>query len=160
MADKAPHMRTAMVKFVLTIFTLYVGFGVMPLEAGFRSPESLVRNVYAHYGKGSPGFSGGLPHDSDTARRFFDSGLQTGWASSKGLPYDFFVQGTSWKLGAVSTVIFSRQYDKTYVVVAFSNGDRAVTLNFIVVNGPDGWVITDVESPHDSLRMFLAQHRN
>jgi hypothetical protein len=153
-------MRTAMVKFVLTIFTLYVGFGVMPLEAGFRSPESLVRNVYAHYGQGSPGFSGGLPHDSDTARRFFDSGLQTGWASSKGLPYDFFVQGTSWKLGAVSTAIFSRQHDKTYVVVAFSNGDRAVTLNFIVVNGPDGWVITDVESPHDSLRMFLAQHRN
>jgi hypothetical protein len=160
MADKAPHMRTAMVKFVLTIFTLYVGFGVMPLEAGFRSPESLVRNVYAHYGQGTPGFSGGLPHDSDTARRFFDSGLQAGWASSKGLPYDFFVQGTSWKLGAVSTAIFFRQYDKTYVVVAFSNGDRAVTLNFIVVNGPDGWVIADVESPHDSLRMFLAQHRN
>jgi hypothetical protein len=28
------------------------------------------------------------------------------------------------------------------------------------VNGPDGWVISDVESPHDSLRMFLAQYRN
>ena len=24
-----------------------------------------------------------------------------------------------------------------------------VTLNFILVNGADGWVITDVESPHD-----------
>ncbi len=34
-----------------------------------------------------------------------------------------------------------------------------MTLNFIVVNGPDGWVISDVESPHDSLRMFLAQFR-
>ena len=33
-------------------------------------------------------------------------------------------------------------------------------LNFIVVNGPDGWVILDVESPHDSLRMFLAQYKN
>jgi hypothetical protein len=149
-----------MAKFVLTIFTLYVGFEVMPLAAGFRSPESLVRNVYAHYGQGSPGFSGGLPHDSDTARRFFDSGLQTAWASSKRLPYDFLVQGTSWKLGAVSTAILRKQYDKTYVAVAFSNGDRAVTLNFIVVNGPDGWVIADVESPHDSLRMFLAQYRN
>jgi hypothetical protein len=153
-------MRTAMVKFVLTILMLYVGFGVMPLEAGFRSPESLIRNVYAHYGQGSPGFSDGLPHDSDTARRFFDSGLQTGWASSKRLPYDFFVQGTAWKLGAVSAIILRKQYDKTYVAVAFSNGGRAVTLNFIVVNGPDGWVITDVESPHDSLRVFLAQHSN
>jgi hypothetical protein len=149
-----------MAKFVPTFLLLYAGFGVMPLEAGFRSPESLVRNVYAHYGQGSPGFSGGLPHDSDTARRFFDSGLQADWASSKGLPYDFFVQGTSWKLGAVSTTIFFRQYDKTYVIVDFSNGDRAVMLTFIMVNGPDGWVITDIESPHDSLRMFLAQHRN
>jgi hypothetical protein len=149
-----------MAKLVLTILMLYAGFGVTPLEAGFRSPESLVRNVYAYYGPGSPGFSGGLPHDSDTARRFFDSRLQADWTSAKGLPYDFFAQGTSWKLGAVSTAILRKHYDKTYIAVAFSNGDRAVTLNFIVVNGPDGWVITDVESPHDSLRMFLAQHRN
>jgi hypothetical protein len=33
-----------------------------------------------------------------------------------------------------------------------------VALNFILVNGPDGRVIADVESPHDSLRMFLAQY--
>ena len=149
-----------MTKFVLTILALYIGSGIMPLEAGFRSPESLVRNVYAYYGQGSAGFSDGLPRDSDTARRFFDSTLQTGWATSKELPFDFFVQGTSWKLGAISTAILRKQYDKTYVAVAFSNGDRAVTLNFIVVNGPDGWVITDVESPHDSLRMFLAQYQN
>ncbi|MHB8269474.1 hypothetical protein [Bradyrhizobium sp.] len=149
-----------MAKCVLTILVQCLGLAVMPLEAGFRSPESLVRNVYAYYGQGSPGFSAGLPHDSDTARRFFDSRLQTSWASSKGLPYDFLVQGTSWKLGAVSTTVLRKQYDKTYVAVAFSNNGRAVTLNFIVVNGPDGWVITDVESPHDSLRMFLAQHRN
>jgi hypothetical protein len=148
-----------MAKFVLTIIVVF-GFAVMPLEAGFRSPESLIRNVYAHYGQGSPGFSAGLPHDYDTARRFFDSTLQADWASSKRLPYDFLVQGASWKLGAISTTILRKQYDKTYVAVAFSNGGRAVTLNFIAVNGPDGWVITDVESPHDSLRMFLAQHRN
>jgi hypothetical protein len=70
------------------------------------------------------------------------------------------VQGSSWKLGAVSITILRKQFDKTYVTVAFENRGRAVTLNFIVVNGPDGWVISDVESPHDSLRMFLAQHRN
>ena len=46
------------------------------------------------------------------------------------------------------------------VLPAFDNNGRAVTLNFIVVNGTDGWVISDVESPHDSLRMFLAQYKN
>ena len=156
-ANKASHMRTAMAKF-LTFLVLCTGSGITQLQAGFGSPESLVRNVYAYYGQGSPGLSGGLPRDSDTARQFFDSTLQARWTSSKQFPYDFFVQGTSWKLGAISTTILRRQYDKTYVAVAFNNNKRAVTLNFIVVNGPDGWVITDVESPHDSLRMFLAQH--
>jgi hypothetical protein len=33
-------------------------------------------------------------------------------------------------------------------------------MNFILVNDAGGWVIADVESPHDSLRMFLAQYRN
>jgi hypothetical protein len=33
-------------------------------------------------------------------------------------------------------------------------------LDFIVVDGADGRVILDVESPHDSLRMFLAQCKN
>jgi hypothetical protein len=75
-------------------------------------------------------------------------------------PYDFLVQGAAWKIGAVSISILRKQFDKTYVAVAFDNNGRAVTLNFILVNGPEGWVITDVESPHDSLRMFLAQYRN
>ena len=79
---------------------------------------------------------------------------------SRTQPYDFLVQSTTWKLGAVSITILRRQFDKTYVAVAFENPGRYVTLNFIVVNGPDGWVISDVESPHNSLRMFLAQYRN
>ncbi len=80
--------------------------------------------------------------------------------SLKNEPYDFLVQSPSWKIGAVSISILRRQFDKTYVAAAFKNNGRAVTLNFIVVNGPDGWEIWDVESPHDSLRMFLAQYRN
>ena len=128
--------------------------------AGFRSPESLVRNVYAHYGDHSSDLSSGLPHDTATARQFFDPSLQAAWISLKKKPYDFLVQSTTWKLGAISISILRKQFDKTYVAVAFDNNGRAVTLNFIVVNGPDGWVIADVESPHDSLRMFLAQHRN
>jgi ribulose bisphosphate carboxylase small subunit len=86
--------------------------------------------------------------------------LRAAWISLKNKPYDFFVQSTTWKLGAVSIAILRKQFDKTYVTVAFDNNGRAITLNFIVVNSPDGWVIADVESPHDSLRMFLSHYRN
>jgi hypothetical protein len=95
-----------------------------------------------------------------TAEKFFDPALRSAWVALRREPYDFLVQSSSWRLGAVSISILRQQFDKTYVAVAFDNQGRAVTLNFIVVNGPEGWVIADVESPHDSLRMFLAQHRN
>jgi hypothetical protein len=139
---------------------LLTGLGITAAGAGFRSPESLVRNVYAYYGKGSSDFSHGLPHDALTAAQFFDPSLRKPWSSLKGEPYDFLVQSPTWKLGAVSISIIRRQFDKTYVAAAFDNNGRAVTLNFILVNGPDGWLISDVESPHDSLRMFLTQYRN
>jgi hypothetical protein len=148
-----------MAKLGLAIFILVTGLAGARLEAGFRSPESLVRNVYAFYGNGSPGLSSGLPHDTETARQFFDQTLQKDWAAAKP-PYDFLVQSTSWKLGAISVAITRKQFDKTYVAVAFRNNERAISLNFLVVNGPDGWVIADVESTHDSLRSFLAQYRN
>jgi hypothetical protein len=134
--------------------------GLSPVEAGFRSPESLVRNVYAYYGDRSSDLSSGLPHDAATVRQFFDPSLREAWSASHSQPYDFLVQSPTWKLSAVSITILRRQFDKTYVAAAFENQGRAVTLNFILVNGPDGWVISDVESPHDSLRMFLAQYRN
>jgi hypothetical protein len=139
---------------------LLAGFDLAPLHADFRSPESLVRNVYAYYGDRSSELSSGLPRDADTARQFFDPSLLGNWLSSTAQPYDFFVQSPTWKLGGISISILRRQFDKTYVVAAFDNNGRRVTLNFILVDGPDGWVITDVESPHDSLRMFLAQYRH
>ena len=119
-----------------------------------------VRNVYAYYGNGASGYSKGLPRDAETARQFFDAGLRAAWIAPNDQPYDFLVQSPTWQLGPVSISILRRQFDKTYVAVAFDNHRRPVTLNFIVVNGPDGWVIADVESPHDSLRMFLAQFRH
>jgi hypothetical protein len=139
---------------------LLAGFGLAPLHAGFRSPESLVRNVYAYYGDSSSELSSGLPRDADTARQFFDPSLLGNWLAPTAQPYDFFVQSQTWKLGGISISILRRQFDKTYVAAAFDNNGRRVTLNFILVDGPDGWVITDVESPHDSLRMFLAQYRH
>jgi hypothetical protein len=149
----------AMTRWLGAILVL-LGLGVSAAEAGFRSPESLVRNVYAYYGDRSSDLSSGLPRDSATADQFFDRSLQGGWVSQKQPPYDFLVQSPSWKLGAISISILRKQFDKTYVAVAFDNNGRAITLNFILVDGPDGWVIADVESPHDSLRMFLAQYGN
>jgi hypothetical protein len=139
---------------------LLAALGISAAEAGFRSPESLVRNVYAYYGDRSSELSSGLPREAATARQFFDQSLRAAWSTSKDQPYDFMVQSPTWKLGAVAISILRRQFDKTYVAVAFDNNGRAVTLNFILVNGPEGWVITDVESPHDSLRAFLVQYRN
>lgn len=149
-----------MARIFAAILGLLAGFGLSSPQAGFRSPESLVRNIYAYYGDRSSGLSSGLPRDLDTARQFFDPGLLGSWLASTAQPYDFFVQSPSWKLGGISIAILRRQFDKTYVAAAFDNNGRAVTLNFILVDGPDGWVITDVESPHDSLRMFLAQYRH
>ena len=150
-----------MAKIVGTILVLVIAvLETSAAAAGFRSPESLVRNVYAHYGDGSSDLSNGLPHDTATARQFFDPSLRAAWISLKNKPYDFFVQSTTWKLAAISISILRKQFDKTYVTAAFDNQGRAITMNFILINGPDGWVIYDVESPHDSLRAFLAQYRN
>ncbi|KJC46352.1 hypothetical protein UP09_13005 [Bradyrhizobium sp. LTSP885] len=146
-------------KFLAGLSLAAAALGVATADAGFRSPESLVRNVYAHYGKGSSEFSNGLPRDDATARQFFDPGLRSAWTAPHDAPYDFLVQSPTWRLGAVSIAILRRQFDKTYVTARFDNQGRTITLNFIVVNGPEGWVISDVESPHDSLRLFLAQFR-
>ena len=147
-----------MPKLAGVIALLLTAIGVA--EAGFRSPESLVRNVYAYYGNGSAEFSHGLPRDAAIAEQFFDRSLRRAWSSQNSEPYDFLVQSPSWKLGAVSISVIRRQFDKTYVAAAFTNDGRAVTLNFILVNRPEGWLISDIESPHDSLRMFLDQFKN
>jgi hypothetical protein len=156
-ANKA---EAAMANLFAALLLVLAGLGGTAAEAGFRSPESLVRNVYAYYGDRSSELSSGLPRDSETARQFFDPGLRAAWISVKNEPYDFLVQSATWKIGAVSISVLRRQYDKTYVAASFTNHGRAVTLNFILVRGADGWVISDVESPHDSLTMFLAQYRN
>src|SRR3954471_17569558 len=101
-----------MAKLTVALPALSCCLAATPLAAGFRSPESLVRNVHAFYGDGSPGFSGGLPRDPRTARQFFAAPLQSGWTSAK-LPYDFLIPSTSWKLGAIAVATTRRQFDKT-----------------------------------------------
>jgi hypothetical protein len=131
----------------------------LPAQAGFRSPESLVRNVYAYYGKGSADLSKGLPRSAEIAEQYFDRSLRSAWIAPRNAPYDFLVQGPTWKIGPVSTKILRTEFDKTYVTATFDNNGKAVSLNFVTVKGPDGWVISDIESPHDSLRLFLAQFK-
>jgi hypothetical protein len=142
------------------VLILAFAFASAPVEAGFRSPESLIRNVYAFYGTGSPELSDGLPRDADTARQFFDPSLRTAWAAAKSEPYDFLVQSPTWRVGPVSITILRKQYDKTYVSVAFDNMGRSVRLNYVLIKGTEGWLITDVESPYDSLREYLDQFKN
>jgi hypothetical protein len=162
-ANKASWRAMAKIRAAIQVplagLVLVAGLGISTLEAGFRSPESLVRNVYAYYGDRSSDLSSGLPHDAATVHQFFDPSLREAWRSLGKPPYDFLVQSPTWKLGAISIAILRKQFDKTYVAVAFENQGHAVTMNFILVNGPNGWVIYDVESPHDSLRAFLVQYR-
>src|SRR3954470_16932431 len=122
------------------IVVLFAGLWPAAAEAGFRSPESLVRNVYAYYGQGAPELSKGLPRDAATARQFFDPSLRKVWLAPRAEPYDFLVQSRSWKLGPVAIAVVRRQYDKTYVAANFDNRGRPVTLNFLLVNGPEGWL--------------------
>jgi hypothetical protein len=147
------------VKFLAAILIFVAGLAALPAQAGFRSPESLVRNVYAYYGKGASDLSKGLPRSAEIAEQFFDRSLRSAWIAPRAAPYDFLVQSATWKIGPISTKILRTEFDKTYVTVNFDNNGKAVTLNFIAVKGPDGWVISDIESPHDSLRLFLAQFK-
>lgn len=157
--ELAPRVECLMVK-LFACAILLAGCVLDSAEAGFRTPESLVRNVYAYYGDRSSPLSSGLPHDPEVAEQFFDRPLRQSWVRARALPYDFVVQSTSWKIGAVSIAILSKQFDKTYVAANFTNNGRAVSMNFIVVHDEGGWVIADIESPHDSLRLFLAQYGN
>jgi hypothetical protein len=147
------------VKFLAAILIFVAGLAALPAQAGFRSPESLVRNVYAYYGKGASDLSKGLPRSAEIAEQFFDRSLRSAWIAPRAAPYDFLVQSATWKIGPISTKILRTEFDKTYVTVNFDNNGKAVTLNFIAVKGPDGWVISDIESRHDSLRLFLAQFK-
>jgi hypothetical protein len=116
-----------------------------------------VQNLYAYYGEGSPDFSHGLPRDEATARRFFQPALAHAWMDDGPRPFDFVVQATSWKIGAVAITGTIKQFDRTYVRVAFINRDKTVALNIVIVRDDDGWVIADIESTHDSLTSFLAR---
>lgn len=43
----------------------FAGLWLVAAKAGFRTPESLVRNVYAYCGEGASELSKGLPRDAE-----------------------------------------------------------------------------------------------
>src|SRR6202048_4990880 len=104
-----------MAKFLAAMLMMLAGFSIPPAEAGFRSPESLVRNVYAYYGDRSSDLSSGLPRDVATASQFFDRSLQAAWVRSGNSPYDFFVQSPKWRIGAVSINMPRKPFEQSYV---------------------------------------------
>ena len=145
------------------IAMLLAGFGMLcpqAASAGFRTPQSLVQNLYAWHGDGSPDYSHGLPHDEATARQFFHPSLARGLVDLAPQPFDFLVQATSWSIGPVVITGTIRQFDRTYVRVVFANRDRPVALNIVIRESDDGWLISDIESAHDSLVGFLFRLRS
>jgi len=134
--------------------------GSTAAEAGFGSTESLVNNLFAYYGKGSPEYSAGLPRDEVTARRFFHPALARLWLAPSPRPFDFLVQAASWRIGPVAITGTIKHYDRSFVRVAFRNGDKPIVLNIVTVKGDDGWVIADVESTYDSLTSYLTRLRD
>src|SRR5580692_4538105 len=99
------YSETVLTRLFGTVLMLLAGLGISAVEAGFRSPESLVRNVYGYYGRGSSDLSKGLPRDPDIAEQFFDRSLRAAWIHSRHQPYDFLVQSTTWKISAVTISI-------------------------------------------------------
>jgi hypothetical protein len=136
-----------------------MGFGASRTEAGFRSEQSLVQNLFAYYGRGSGEYSAGLPRDAATARQFFHPALARLWLDPSPRPFDFIVQATSWKIGPVAITGTIRHYDRTYLRVAFQNRDKPIVLDLVIVKDDDGWVIADIDSSYDSLAAFLTRIR-
>src|ERR1700759_3434511 len=102
-------------RFWAAVVGVLAGLGASASQAGFRTPESLVRNVYAYYGDRSSELSRGLPRGNENPRQFFDPSLIRIWLASTTQPYDFFVQSRNWKLGSIAISILRRQFDRTYV---------------------------------------------
>ncbi|MGY4371596.1 hypothetical protein ACVW1A_007661 [Bradyrhizobium sp. LB1.3] len=86
------------------IVSLLAGFWQATAEAGFRTPESVVRNVYAHYGQARRSVRKAC-HGMPPPPRNSSTSLCNVWSMPRVEPYDFLVQSPSWKLGPVAIAI-------------------------------------------------------
>ena len=123
-----------------------------PALAQFKTPEAAVQGLYAIYTKpDSVGFS-----DRD-APRFFDAGLQRLWRAAKHQDADFFIQGQDFELKDVKVAPASISGDKAEAIVTFRNFGQPSRITYSLVQGKDGWRITDARSGSETLRTALKR---
>jgi hypothetical protein len=140
--------------------------GPTPADAGFKTPESLIQNLYAFYGDRSSELSSGFPRDPAIYRAFYSRELEQLALAAKPVQHDFFIQDWTWKSplivrtvrtskdGLIDDLVF-RPGSPEYLSVVFRNMDRHVYLMFELVRGADGWRIGDVIGKSGSYRNFL-----
>ncbi len=121
-----------------------------PALAQFKTPEAAVQGLYALYEKSnSVGFS-----DRD-APRYFDAALQKLWRAAKFQGADFFIQGQDFEVKDVKVLPAAISGDKAETAVTFRNFGKPMRLTYTLVQGKDGWRISDARSGKETLRGTL-----
>lgn len=121
-----------------------------PALAQFKTPEAAVESLYATYTKpGSDGFS-----DRD-APRFMDAPLLKLWRAAKNKDSDFFIQGQDFEVKDVKVLPAAISGDKAETAVTFRNFGKPMRLTYTLVQGKDGWRISDARSGKETLRGTL-----
>ncbi len=140
-------------KSVIAALALVVAIVVSaPASAQFKTPEAAVQGLYAIYAKpDSVGFS-----DRD-APRYFDAALLRMWRAAKFQDADFFIQGQDFEIKDVKVAPASISGDKAEATVTFRNFGEPSRITYILVQGKDGWRITDARSDSETLRTALKR---
>jgi hypothetical protein len=145
--------RGVVLKSVFALLTLLVAAVVSgPAFAQFKTPEAAVQGLYAIYTKqGSDGFS-----DRD-APRYFDTALLKLWRAAKFKDSDFFIQGQDFEIKDVKVAPASVTADKAEAIASFRNFGEPMRITYMLVQGKDGWRITDARSGKETLRAELQR---
>ncbi len=141
-------MKLRLVTLTAVAFASLVGTA----QAQFKTPEAAVEGLYAIYTKpGSDGFS-----DRD-APRYFDAALLKLWRAAKFQDADFFIQGQDFELKDVQVAPATVSGDKAEAIATFRNFGQPSRITYTLVQGKDGWRITDARSGSETLRAALKR---
>jgi hypothetical protein len=121
-------------------------------QAQFKTPEAAVEALYTIYTKpNSDGFS-----DRD-APRYFDAALLKLWRAAKFKDSDFFIQGQDFEVKDVKVTPASVNGDKAEAIASFRNFGEPMRITYVLLQGKDGWRITDARSKSETLRAELRK---
>jgi hypothetical protein len=127
-----------------------------PAHAQSKAPDETIKAIYAFYaGANAKGF----PNDAKTAAQFFEPGLARLWTRAKNIDADFFIQGQDFELGPVTTGAPRVQGKRAFVPVSFTNFKKPVSLEFEMIESPDGWRVYNVKAGRATLRDSMAKAR-